>query len=156
MGIVFWKLAGMVSSCGNGKVLSKETGKIVWKVGPDYSLTKEFDSVWEWPQRGEWAWRNVAALTTDVVVHLGDLREENAVRPLQPESRQRACEQFEQLNISPKHVAGNMDIGDKPDATMWAEWDGHLVSREDAKRNNGKIVVWRPFTRCRSCLNPVP
>jgi predicted phosphodiesterase len=82
----------------------------------------EFDSVREWPQRGEWAWRCVAALSTDVVIHLGDLTEENAIRPQQPESRRRACEHFERHNIRPKHVAGNMDIGDKPDATMWTEW----------------------------------
>jgi predicted phosphodiesterase len=82
----------------------------------------EFNSVRDWPQRGAWAWRCVAALDADFVVHLGDLTEENAARPQQPESRRQACEQFEQLGIRPYHVAGNMDIGDKPDATMWTEW----------------------------------
>ncbi|HCQ03471.1 MAG TPA: hypothetical protein DIT99_23515, partial [Candidatus Latescibacteria bacterium] len=88
---------------------------------PDpYAL--EFDSVRAWPQRGAWAWRCVASLDADFVVHLGDLTEENAARPQQPASRRRACEQFEQLGIHPYHVAGNMDIGDKPDATMFTEW----------------------------------
>ena len=70
----------------------------------------EFDSVREWQQRGVWAWRSVASLEADFVVHLGDLTEENAIRPQQPESRRRACEQFEQLGLRPYHVAGNMDI----------------------------------------------
>ena len=82
----------------------------------------EFDSVRAWPQRGAWAWRCVASLDADFVVHLGDLTEENAARPQQAESRRQACEQFEQYAIRPHHVAGNMDIGDKPDATMWTEW----------------------------------
>ncbi len=82
----------------------------------------EFDSVRAWPQRGAWAWRCVASLDADFVVHLGDLTEENAARPHQPASRRRACEQFEQFGIRPYHVAGNMDIGDKPDATMFTEW----------------------------------
>lgn len=82
----------------------------------------EFDSVRSWPQRGAWAWQCVAALDADFVIHLGDLTEENAARPQQPESRRRACRQYEQHGIRPRQVAGNMDIGDKPDATMWTEW----------------------------------
>ena len=82
----------------------------------------EFDSVRAGPQRGAWAWRCVASLDADFVVHLGDLTEENAARPHQPASRRRACEQFEQFGIRPYHVAGNTDIGDKPDATMFTEW----------------------------------
>ncbi len=82
----------------------------------------EFDSVREWPARGARAWECVAALGTDLVVHLGDLTEENVAHPQQQESRSRACDQFERLNLKPFHVAGNMDIGDKLDPTMWTEW----------------------------------
>ena len=38
----------------------------------------EFDSVRAWPQRGAWAWRCVASLDADFVVHLGDVPHETA------------------------------------------------------------------------------
>ena len=95
----------------------------------------EFDSVREWQKRGEWAWRSVASLDADFVVHLGDMTEENASRPQQPESRRLACEQFGQLGLKPHHVPGNMDIGDKPDPTMWTAW----VTPESLERYHGQF-----------------
>ncbi|MCZ7644383.1 MAG: metallophosphoesterase [Planctomycetota bacterium] len=83
---------------------------------------EEFNSVRHWPARAAWAWRCAAALEADLLVHLGDLTEENPARAQQPDSRRAARAQFERLGLRPRHVAGNMDIGDKPDPTMWTEW----------------------------------
>ena len=82
----------------------------------------EFNSVRQWPQRAAWAIQTAAALEAEFVIHLGDLTEENSARPQQAESRRRALAQFEHAGMRPYHVAGNMDIGDKPDPTMWTEW----------------------------------
>jgi predicted phosphodiesterase len=82
----------------------------------------EFDSVREWPDRADWALRLVAALKPAFVVHLGDLTEENPSKPRYLEARRNACEQIKRNGLEPYHVPGNMDIGDKPDATMWSDW----------------------------------
>ena len=82
----------------------------------------EFASVRQWPRRIEWALRLVAALDPDFVVHLGDLTEENPRKEGFAAARREALAQLERCGIRPYHVAGNMDIGDKPDATMWSEW----------------------------------
>ncbi len=82
----------------------------------------EFGSVRQWTRRIEWALRRVAALDPDFVVHLGDLTEENPQKKGFPTSKREALAQLDRCGIRPHHVAGNMDIGDKPDATMWSEW----------------------------------
>ena len=82
----------------------------------------EFESVREWSQRAEWALKLAASLESDFVLHLGDLAEENPSKANYLEVRKRAREQMQRDGIDPYWVAGNMDIGDKPDATMWTDW----------------------------------
>jgi len=82
----------------------------------------EFASVREWPERAQWALALAASLKTDFAVHLGDLAEENPSKPGHCEARRQALLQMERVGLAPHHVAGNMDIGDKPDSTMWSAW----------------------------------
>ena len=82
----------------------------------------EFESVRQWTRRAEWAIQLAAGLTPDFVIHLGDLTEENSAHPQQDEARRQALAQFAKYKLQPYHVAGNMDIGDKPDPTMWSAW----------------------------------
>ena len=81
----------------------------------------EFVSVKQWPGRVEWALRLAAALEPEFVVHLGDLTEENPRKDGFTAARGEALAQLERCGIRPFHVAGNMDIGDKPDPAMWSE-----------------------------------
>ena len=81
----------------------------------------EFASVREWPLRVEWSLQLAASVGASFVVHLGDLTEENPANEVHLEARSQACAQLERCGVKPYHVAGNVDIGDKPDATMWSE-----------------------------------
>ncbi len=81
----------------------------------------EFASVKQWPGRLEWALRLAAALEPEFVVHLGDLTEENPQKDGFTAARRAALAQMERCGIRPYHVAGNMDIGDKPDPAMWSD-----------------------------------
>lgn len=83
------------------------------------SYAVEFDSVRNWPQRAAFALRRVAELKADEVVHLGDLSEEPPHHDDHMASRQKGLECIRSLGLDPHWVAGNMDIGDKPDPTMW-------------------------------------
>jgi predicted phosphodiesterase len=85
------------------------------------SYAIEFDSVRKWPQRVERALQHVSALKPEFVIHLGDLAEENPSKADYLQSRHQAKEQLARNGIAPYYVAGNMDIGDKPDATMWTD-----------------------------------
>ena len=75
-----------------------------------------------WPARAEWALRLAAALETSFVVHLGDLAQDYPGKPSFVKARQAARQQLRRCGLQPYHVPGNMDIGDKPDPTMPAEW----------------------------------
>lgn len=82
----------------------------------------EFESVREWPERAAWALKQAASLDADFVIHLGDLAEENPAREDYLEVRMCAMDRMKREGVEPYWVAGNMDIGDKPDATMWTDW----------------------------------
>ena len=82
----------------------------------------EFASVRQWPRRVQRALELVAAVGAEFTVHLGDLAEENPSKPGHAEARRRALAQIAAAGLEPYHVAGNMDIGDKPDPTMWSAW----------------------------------
>jgi hypothetical protein len=82
----------------------------------------EFGSVREWPERVERALKLAAGLEAEFAVHLGDLTEENPAKPEHRQAREQALEQIRRSGLEPFHVPGNMDIGDKPDATMFADW----------------------------------
>ena len=79
----------------------------------------EFDSVRQWPARATWALRRVADMGGAFTVHLGDISEEPPGHADHETSRQRADALMADLGLAPHVVAGNMDIGDKPDPTMF-------------------------------------
>jgi hypothetical protein len=80
----------------------------------------EFDSVRTWPDRATHALRCAAALHADVTVHLGDLSEEPPHHADHEASRDLACDRLRDAGLDGSvFVPGNMDIGDKPDPTMW-------------------------------------
>ncbi len=104
----------------------------------------EFSSVREWPARVERALEQAAVLGAEFAVHLGDLTEENPPKTEHPQARKNALEQIRKSGLQPKHVPGNMDIGDKPDATMFADW----VSQETLDIYHRQVgPSWYSFDR---------
>lgn len=79
----------------------------------------EFDSVRQWPARAAYALQCAADMGADLVVHLGDISEEPPEHKNYGESRRIAQACMQRLGLTPRVVAGNMDVGDKPDPTMW-------------------------------------
>ena len=75
-----------------------------------------------WPARAEYAMRLAASLETSFVVHLGDLTQEYRGREDFARAREEALEQIARCGLQPHHLPGNVDIGDKPNPTMPAEW----------------------------------
>lgn len=80
----------------------------------------EFDSVRQWPARADYAVRRTAELAADLVIHLGDLSEEPPAHADHAASRDTGLGSLRAAGLSDAvFVPGNMDIGDKPDPTMW-------------------------------------
>ncbi|MBT4096942.1 MAG: hypothetical protein HOM68_15345 [Gemmatimonadetes bacterium] len=79
----------------------------------------EFDSVRQWPARAAWAFECAARLQAELLIHLGDLSEEPPIHAHHASSREAAMERIGALGLEPIFAAGNMDIGDKPDPTMF-------------------------------------
>lgn len=76
-----------------------------------------------WSARAEHAWTLAGSLGSDFIVHLGDLTQEYPGRGEDfIKARAEAQEQFKRMGLQPYVVAGNMDIGDKSDLTMPAQW----------------------------------
>ena len=75
-----------------------------------------------WSARAGHALQLAAALEPDFVVHLGDLDQEFPGKDDFERSRQEALAQISSCGLQPHHVAGNMDIGDKPNSTVPAPW----------------------------------
>jgi len=86
----------------------------------------EFGSRRRQSARTEHALQLVAALTADqstpLVVHMGDLIQEFPERPNFAQARDEALAQLATYDVRPRYVAGNHDVGDKPDPTMPADW----------------------------------
>lgn len=82
----------------------------------------EFESRRRQSARAAHALGMVAELAPEFVVHLGDLVQEFPEGPGYPESLQGALAQLEAARVRPHQVAGNHDVGDKPDPTMPTEW----------------------------------
>src|SRR5687768_4533616 len=82
----------------------------------------EWQTILEFPGRAERALRLAAALGAEVAVHLGDVTHEYPETGEAVKSREGAKAQFAELGLRPYMAPGNMDIGDKPDATSPAEW----------------------------------
>lgn len=78
----------------------------------------EFESRRKQTQRSEIALQQVAALNPAFVIHLGDLVQEYPETPNFTQAIEEARAQLKRCGVSPYHVAGNHDVGDKTDATM--------------------------------------
>ena len=68
--------------------------------------------------RADWAWQLVKSLECPHVFHMGDLVQEFPGTEGFPAAMSGAIEQFSRHELTPRIVAGNHDVGDKPDPTM--------------------------------------
>jgi hypothetical protein len=86
----------------------------------------EFTSRRRQTARTEYALQQVAALLAYVdeplVIHMGDIIQEFPERPTFAQARDEALAQIARHGLRPRWVAGNHDVGDKPDPTMPASW----------------------------------
>ena len=78
----------------------------------------EFPSRAQQSQRAAAALRLVAALAPDFVVHMGDVVQEYPESAGFVPALDQALEQMAACGVQPRWVAGNHDVGDKPDPTM--------------------------------------
>ena len=78
----------------------------------------EFPSRAQQSQRAGAALRLVAALEPDFVVHMGDVVQEYPESAGFVPALDQALEQMAACGVQPHWVAGNHDLGDKPDPTM--------------------------------------
>lgn len=78
----------------------------------------EFSSRRRQTARAAAALRLVAGLRCPLVFHLGDLVQDYPDTATFPEAIRGAVQQLEDCGVAPYHVAGNHDVGDKPDPTM--------------------------------------
>lgn len=111
----------------------------------------EFASVLEWNGRATYAVSRIAALECPLAIHLGDISEEPPEHPDHEASRKEAEAVMSRHGLQPEIVAGNMDIGDKPDPTMWTPpANARTLSWFHERYGNS----WRSFTRgpCRFIL----
>ncbi len=79
-------------------------------------------SVESWSARAERALALAGSLTTPFVVHLGDLFQSDQEPGRFEQHVHEVRAQLDRCGVRPYHVAGNMDIGDKHDPTMSAQW----------------------------------
>ena len=82
------------------------------------SAPLEFESRRHQSARASVALQTAAALPCDFAVHLGDLVQEYPDTPDFERALDEALAQLRESNFAPQHVAGNHDVGDKPDASM--------------------------------------
>lgn len=82
----------------------------------------EFASRRKQAARAERALRLAAALQPAFVLHLGDLAQAVPEGAEFEQTLDDALAQLARCGIRPHHVAGNQDIGDKPDPTMPTAW----------------------------------
>ena len=78
----------------------------------------EFESRRKQSARAGAALRQVADLEPDFVVHMGDLVQEYPETPDFVRAEDEAVQQLEDCGVQVRRVAGNQDVGDKPDPTM--------------------------------------
>ena len=83
-----------------------------------YQKEVEFASRHQQTARAAVALRAAASLDAEFVVHLGDLVQEYPDTKAFPQALAAALEQLRECGVAPRFVAGNHDIGDKPDPTM--------------------------------------
>jgi len=78
----------------------------------------EFESRRKQSDRAATALRQVADLETDFVIHMGDLVQEYPETPDFVRALDEAVQQLQDCGVQVRRVAGNQDVGDKPDPTM--------------------------------------
>ncbi len=78
----------------------------------------EFESRRKQTARIELALKLVASLEPEWVIHMGDLTQTYPGSADFAEARREAMAQLEEYSFNLRHVAGNQDVGDKPDKTM--------------------------------------
>ena len=78
----------------------------------------EFESRRKQTVRADTALTLAASLSPDFLVHMGDLVQEYPETRRHRKAIDEARAQLERLNVEVFHVAGNHDVGDKPDPTM--------------------------------------
>lgn len=88
---------------------------------PNVGGATEFASRSQQTVRVERVLQLVASLGLPVV-HLGDIVQEFPERPGFQQSMAEATAQIARWGLTPYHVAGNHDVGDKPDPTMPTDW----------------------------------
>ena len=89
---------------------------------PAGSGQSEFASRQHQSARASHALRMAATIGADFVVHLGDLVQEYPESSRFAEAVEAARRQLDQVGIRPYQIAGNHDVGDKPDLTMPTNW----------------------------------
>lgn len=102
----------------------------------------EFESRRRQSARAAHAIDLVAALESAFVVHLGDLVQEFPESPGFVESLGQALAQFEAAGVQTRQVAGNHDVGDKPDPTMPTDWATDETVRAYHKRFGSSWTSW--------------
>ncbi len=80
--------------------------------------TLEFESRRKQTARADTALELAASLRPDFIVHMGDLVQEYPETRRHAEALEKARAQLAGLGVKVFHVAGNHDVGDKPDPTM--------------------------------------
>lgn len=102
----------------------------------------EFASRHTQTARAEVALRAAASLDADFIVHLGDLVQEYPDTEAFPKALAAALAHLRQCGVEPRFVAGNHDIGDKPDPTM----PTRPVSQESLARYHAAVgPSWYSF-----------
>ena len=82
----------------------------------------EFESRRKQSARAGRALQLISKLDPEFVVHMGDVVQEYPETERYHRAIREAHQQIEQCGLKPYHVAGNQDIGDKPDPTMPTRW----------------------------------
>lgn len=104
----------------------------------------EFESRRKQTVRADTALTLAASLRPDFLVHMGDLVQEYPETRRHREAIDEARAQLARLNVEVFHVAGNHDVGDKPDPTM----PTRPVTAGSLKRYQGRFgPSWYSFDR---------
>lgn len=102
----------------------------------------EFESRRRQAARAAHAYRLVRSLDPAFVVHLGDLVQEFPESAGFDESLEQALAQVRDADLELRQVAGNHDVGDKPDPTMPTDWATSETLRAFHDRFGSSWASW--------------
>lgn len=131
-------------------LLPEALGEFVVIADTHYALAgsvgmSEFPSRAQQSQRAGAALRLVAALEPDFVLHLGDVVQEYPESAGFGPALDQALAQLAACGVQPRWVAGNHDVGDKPDPTM----PTHPVTAEGLDAYHQRFgPSWYSFDHC--------